>query len=107
MHNSHGLRHASEKHKKEQLFSRKQKNWIDHFIYFAVFASPASLLPQVLKIYANKNAESIAVVSWAIMVTFATVWLIYGLAHKNKPIIISNALWITAYGAILTGALLY
>jgi len=80
---------------------------IDRILYVVVFAYPASAIPQIAKIYSDKNADSIAITTWILYVVFALVWMIYGFAHKDKPIIISNTLWISTYVAIIVGALIY
>ncbi|MBU0981826.1 hypothetical protein KKC94_03995 [Patescibacteria group bacterium] len=99
---SHGIRHHAKKTAEKESIST-----IDRIIYFAVFAYPASMFPQILKIYLTKNAESIAMSSYIIMIGFALIWLSYGFKHKDKPLIISNYLWISIYIVMIAGTILY
>ncbi|MEK7146614.1 MAG: SemiSWEET family transporter, partial [Patescibacteria group bacterium] len=68
---------------------------------------PASTLPQIIKIFIEKNAESIAISSWLTMILFALAWMVYGTVHKQWPIVISNFLWIVSYVAVVGGYMLY
>ena len=80
---------------------------LDRIMYIVAFAYPASTLPQIAKIFVEKNAESIAVSSWLTMILFAVAWMVYGAAHRDWPIVISNFLWIASYVAVVFGVVLY
>ena len=98
MPNSHALRHHSQ---------NKKASFIDRFIYFVAVAYPLSSLPQILKIYGEKNAEAISISTFVLFTVFALIWLIYGIVHKDKAILLSNVLWISTYIIIIIGAILY
>lgn len=93
-----GLKHLS---RKDAI------RFYDRIMYIVAFAYPASTLPQIAKIFIEKNAESIAVSSWLTMILFALTWMIYGTVHKDWPIVISNFLWISSYVAVVGGVVLY
>jgi len=80
---------------------------IDRIIYFIAIAGPLMLIPQLLRIWFSKDAASIALVTWISFTIFATIWLLYGIYHKEKPIIISNTICIILYLLIILGGFLF
>ncbi len=64
-------------------------------------------LPQVWNIWIDHNAAGVSTVSWASYFVFAFIWLVYGIAHKDKPIIVSNTLWIILDIMIVVGTFIY
>lgn len=45
--------------------------------------------PQAYKIYKNKNAKDISLITYSIFFIGSIVWVIYGLLLKDIPIVIS------------------
>src|SRR3989344_1154667 len=66
---------------------------MDVLIYCAGIAGPLVSLPQVYEIWVNHNAESISVFTWAGYTGLTILWLIYGIVHKQKPIIFAQIVW--------------
>jgi len=50
-----------------------------------------SLLPQLIKIIKEKNANSISYFMLGILLTGLAAWMWYGILKKDYPIIITNA----------------
>ena len=80
---------------------------MDHLIYGVVIIGPIMNLPQLFQIWLKKNAQGVSAVSWASFALFSFIWLIYGLLHKDKPLIYMNTALIVIQIFIVTGALLY
>ena len=55
------------------------------------------MIPQIVKIYVNKDASTLAFSSWFMFMLISVVWIIYGFAHKEKAVIFANCAWIIAY----------
>lgn len=68
---------------------------------------PLSAVPQVVKIYGQKDASGLSLLSWAGFALIEIVFLVYGSAHRLKPIIITGALWLVVYGLIIGGIIYY
>jgi len=83
------------------------KNFIDKLIYIAALAGPIMTIPQVWKIFIEKTAAGVSLISWAAFLVVAVCWLIYGFAHQDKPIIVSNILWIIFETMIVIGVIIY
>jgi len=85
----------------------KIKGTVDHLIYGVVIIGPVMNLPQLLQIWIKKNAAGVSTISWASFALFSFIWLLYGIYHKEKPLIIMNSALIVIQGSIVISALLY
>lgn len=63
---------------------------IDKVIYLVGVFGVAVYIPQLLKIWTEKNVSGLSLLSWMGITTGSVIWLLYGIAHKQKPIIIIN-----------------
>lgn len=85
----------------------KLKRILDKLIYVAGIAGPVMTIPQVTIIWVDKNASGVSLVTWIAYLIITIFWLFYGLVHKEKPIIISNILWIIFEVVIIAGIIMY
>jgi MtN3 and saliva related transmembrane protein len=107
-----GMHHL---HKRKRVYKKlekyphphKFKRFFDKFIYFIAIGGSLLTIPQVLKIYINHDASSISSTSWIGYLFLAIAWLIYGILHKEKPIIISNILLFILNLFVVIGTILY
>jgi len=92
----HKLHHVNRKKKKPV------KTSIDKWVYFAVVFGPIMTLPQVYDVWmmGKKNAS---VITWAAYVIIALIWLMYGIKHKDRPIITLQIIWIILDITIVAG----
>jgi len=86
---------------------KKIEGTVDHLIYGVVIIGPLMNLPQLFQIWIKKNAAGVSVISWASFALFSVIWMIYGIIHKEKPLIIMNTALIVIQGLIVAGILLY
>jgi len=63
---------------------------MDYLIYGVAILSPIMTMPQLMQIWVDKNVAGVSLLTWSSYTVFAAFWLIYGLVHKEKPIIVSN-----------------
>lgn len=75
--------------------ARHRKNYnrtdaMDWLIYSVAILSPIMTLPQLMQIWVDKNVAGVSLLTWSSYTVFAGFWLLYGLIHKEKPIIVSN-----------------
>lgn len=80
---------------KRKNAQKRQRNSIkfkclDASVYFAAILNPLMTIPQVYIIYAHKEAVGVSTISWGAYVVTSFIWFIYGLAHREKPIIFAN-----------------
>ena len=83
------------------------KGALDYVMYAVGVLAPLALLPQVIHIYTEKSAAGLSLSTWVLLTFFNTMWILYGIVHKDKPIIIANVLFAILNALIAIGALLY
>ncbi len=83
------------------------KRFLDKAIYGVGVIGPIMTIPQIALVFGHKSAEGLSVITWVTYTILSLFWLMYGIVHKEKPIIISNILWILANGLVALGAFIY
>jgi|TARA_B100002003_G_scaffold31051_2_gene26165 uncharacterized protein with PQ loop repeat len=83
------------------------KRMIDQIIYLFAFTVPLVTLEQIWKIWVEKSASGVGLITWIVFTINAVVWLAYGIVHKEKPLIISSVLWIIVDIMVVIGVVLY
>jgi uncharacterized protein with PQ loop repeat len=102
-------------HKRKRIYQKYEPyphpyKWIrfmDRIIYLVGVAGPIMTLPQFTKIWFEKNASGVSLISWVAYLVLSIPWLMYGMLHKEKPIIITYIAWIILDSAIVLGIILY
>lgn len=85
----------------------KLKNFIDKLVYISGFFGLIMTIPQITKIWIEKNASGISVISWMSYFITGAIMISYGIIHKEKPIAIIYCFWEIFYLLIIIGTLLY
>ena len=68
---------------------------------------PATTIPQIIKIYSTQDVSGLSLSMWILYTIGVIPFLIYGIVHKEKPLILLNILWIIAQLIIIFGILIY
>jgi uncharacterized protein with PQ loop repeat len=98
----HGLHHAGKRRKSKQPLS-----YLDYLIYVAAVGAPVALLPQVMQVFATHDVASLSLPTWALLALFNVLWIIYGIAHRDAPIYLTNFLLAMLNFAVVAGILMY
>jgi uncharacterized protein with PQ loop repeat len=105
----HHLHKRKRIHQKLEKYPHENK-WmrlLDKIILAVAFIGPLMNIPQIFKVYYLKNADGISLISWSAYTFFDIPWIIYGIAHKEKPIIVAYTLWFLTNALVVIGALMY
>lgn len=106
LHHFHRRKRIYRKH--EAYPSRnKWKRLMDRLILVVGILGPIMTLPQLLKIFAEKDASGISVITFSSYLILDFFWLTYGIMHKEKPIIMTFVAWIMLNILIISGVLIY
>lgn len=106
IHHQHDPKGIHSKHAK-LAHNNKLVRFYDHFIYIIVVAAPIANLPQLFKIWIEKDASGVSAISWFLFSVMSVSWLIYGLLHKNKHILLMNGALMLVQAFIAIGAVIY
>jgi uncharacterized protein with PQ loop repeat len=83
------------------------KRFVDHSIYVVGMIAPLFYIPQIWKIWADQNGESIAISTFAAFFVTNIFWVLYGSLHKEKPIIVIHSSLVICNIIVISGAFLY
>ncbi|MFC1752460.1 hypothetical protein ACFL96_03600 [Thermoproteota archaeon] len=106
LHHHHRRKRIHQKHE-PYPHPDKAKKFMDRAIYGVGIFGPIMTLPQVSKIWIEKNAAGVSAISWGAYLITTSFWLAYGIMHKEKPIIMTYSLWLVLELFIITGVLIY
>jgi len=83
------------------------KRFLDKTMVFIATAGPIAALPQVFDVFFTKNVSGLSFTTWSLWTLLSCVWLLYGILHKELPIIVSNVLYILLQGLVVVAILVY
>jgi len=63
--------------------------------------------PQAYKIFKRKSANDISILTYSFLFVGAIVWILYGIAIWNFPVMITNTLGAINIGLVVIGWFLY
>ena len=107
MHNQ-GLRHKFERrHKKNKTKQTGYIIFLDKLTFVVGVIGPFTVLPQIYTIYTTKTAVGVSLLTWTLIFVVTFPWILYGVAHKDKSIIVSFILWEIMNLSVVVGVLLY
>ena len=95
------------KYRNKKSFEKKGGIFIEKIIYAVALFGPIITIPQVIKIWKNRDASDISIITWSGYFLFALIWISYGSLHKETPIVLRYALYCILYFLIVLGAILY
>ncbi len=116
MHVHIGLKHKRIRKEREMLREKqglpstpRSKYFIalDKITFVAGIVGPFTVLPQVYQIFSTHQAAGVSATSWILMSIVTFPWIFYGVAHKDKTIIVSFILWEIVNLIVVAGALIY
>lgn len=67
----------------------------------AALCSMASFVPQIIKIWRERDATSVSLRMYLVTVTGFALWIAYGLMSHSWPVALSNTVCLILSGAIL------
>ena len=109
MDGAHHIHKRKRVHQKLEKYPHKIKwiRFLDKFLICIAVIGPLIALPQILQIFISGDATGVSSLSWGLYALFNIPWLIYGVAHKYKPIIVAYLLSFVANLTVFSGSLVY
>jgi uncharacterized protein with PQ loop repeat len=103
-----GMRHKYER----KAGIRKQRHstyivFLDKLTFIAGVVGPFTVLPQIYTIFTTHSAAGVSLTTWFLIFIVTFPWILYGIAHKEKSIIVSFILWEIVNLTVVIGVLLY
>jgi len=94
-HHLHHLHKRAQAHKDiEQFPSINPKiKFLDDILLVVAVIGPLVTIPQIIQIFTTQDVRGLSPITWGMYALFNILWLIYGVVHKEKPLIITYTLW--------------
>jgi uncharacterized protein with PQ loop repeat len=103
-----GLRHKSER--KRSNTKQKASHYsvfLDKLTFVVGIVGPFTVLPQIYSIFTTKSAAGVSLLTWVLIFVVTFPWILYGVEHKDKNIIICFILWEVVNFGVILGVLIY
>ncbi len=94
-------------HHPQHRIRKVNPDYIDSVMSVVAVISPLAIIPQIVQIYQTKDVEGISLVTWMFSVLTSIIWVVYGLHHKDKPIIFNSVMGAVFCSAIALGVIIY
>ncbi len=105
VHGSHVLHHHHKKRRKKS--DSKLISYVDKFVYVGGLFAWIMTMPQVWKIWMNKSAEGVSMYTWLTFAILSSLWIFYGILHKDRRIVVIYSGFVILDTLIVVGTLLY
>ncbi|HEV2413100.1 MAG TPA: SemiSWEET family transporter [Candidatus Saccharimonadales bacterium] len=103
-----GLRHKSEhQHQLDRPPKSDYLVFLDKLTFVVGIIGPFTVLPQIYSIFSTKSASGVSLTTWLLIFIVTFPWILYGVAHKDKSIIVSFILWEVVNLTVVTGVVMY
>ncbi|OGG61340.1 hypothetical protein A3C21_03970 [Candidatus Kaiserbacteria bacterium RIFCSPHIGHO2_02_FULL_59_21] len=83
------------------------KRMLDRAVLGVGILGPIMSIPQIALIYISRDAAGVSPVSFLAWALFDIPWIVYGLVHREPPIVVTYTLWLAFNLLIFLGALIY
>jgi len=85
----------------------KLKKTFDKFIAVVGLIGPIMTTPQIMNVWVYHQVEGLSLVTWSTYVITSSFWLIYGIIHKERAIILVNIAWILSNVSLVVGIIIF
>lgn len=81
------------------------KRMLDYLMFGVGILQPFALAPQIYSIYVYHETAGVSIATWFLLGCCNILWTLYGIVHRERPIIILNVLstildFVIVYGII-------
>ena len=79
---------------------------MDKLVYASALFGVVANIPQLAKIWIDKAVNGVSIITWIGFLLGSLFWMMYGIIHREKPIIVTNGLYVAIQFLIVLGLLL-
>ncbi len=96
----HYLEHAEEER-------NPQKRFIDNVCTIFSIIMPLTTLPQIIQLFTSQSAQDLSLVMWVLYCIGVIPFLIFGVMHKERQLVVLNSLWLVVQLVMIIGIVMY
>lgn len=94
-------------HFQTHIFGKRSLSAVDKLMSIAAVAQPLMATPQIVQIYSTNDATGVSLLTWLAFLIFGVIFLVYGIVHNIRPLIVTQVLWFVVDLLVVVGILLY
>ena len=83
------------------------KRVLDRFMYAVGIFAPIALVPQIISLYGQKNADGLSLFTWMLFVIMNLLWALYGAVHRESQLVSAHMLMALFNFVVVIGILLF
>lgn len=83
------------------------KKLTEHLALVVGIIQPLTALPQIMLLADGRDASGVSLWSWLLPDISGLFFLAYGISHKLRPIIVTQALWFILQTIVVVQIILY
>lgn len=87
--------------------TKRTKTAIDRICYAASVFMPATAIPQIHQLYTTRDADSLSLLMWVLYLVGIIPFLLFGVIHNEKQLIVLNVLWMIITILMIFGIVLF
>jgi uncharacterized protein with PQ loop repeat len=100
--------------RKKQIKDENKKSSKDKFVYILddivlllAFVMPLTFIPQIIKMHVTQSVTDISLTTYISLLALTLPWVLYGMVHKEKVIILNNFMWLVVHLSIIISYFIY
>ena len=82
-----------DQHESQSRHQKEKKTgytiFLDKLTFVVGIIGPFTVLPQIYTIFSSHSATGVSLTTWLLIFIVTFPWILYGIAHKEKSIIVS------------------
>lgn len=94
-------------HHPQHRLKKVKPDYIDIAMSVIAIVSPLTIIPQIVQVFQTHDVEGVSFSTWIFSAITSFTWVIYGLHHKDKPIIFNSVMGTVFCSAIALGVIIY
>jgi uncharacterized protein with PQ loop repeat len=87
---------------KQKVTKKEATKTVDSLAYVAGVGGNVAVIPQIIKAW-ESEAPGLAVSTWLLFSLIGLIWLVYAILHQQKPLIVAQAVSISANLLVVGG----
>jgi uncharacterized protein with PQ loop repeat len=105
-HHIHKRKRIHQKHE-EYPHPNKWKRFLDDVVYLTGMLIAIMTIPQAYKIWSTKDAAGVSILTWVTYFLAAIILAIYGVVHKEQPIVLTDVSQAIVEIVIIVGIIMF
>ncbi|OGK38066.1 hypothetical protein A3F03_02505 [Candidatus Roizmanbacteria bacterium RIFCSPHIGHO2_12_FULL_41_11] len=88
-------------------FPKNPRHFVDRLVLIMSVVTPLMTVPQVLQVWVDRQVAGLSLATWGTYAFSSLLWLIYGVKHKDKPIVLVNGLMLVCNFLVTVGVIFW